>query len=291
MILRVEGVSASFGTRRVLQGLSFSVRRGETVALMGPNGAGKTTLLKCILGLIRHEGTIEIDGLDARARGPEARARLGYVPQHPAFHPMTAREALRFLAALRRVPPGRADEALKQVGLEADADRRIEIFSGGMQQRLSVAAALIGDPPLMLLDEATANLDPAARRDLLALLAGFKKAGKTILLSSHRHSEVHSLADRVILLEEGRVAREGSPEQVFPANRMILSIEAHGEAEKSLLPGILSCPEARPLPVWNGSFDVSIPAQEAPALLQRLREAGVEPRRIRLRIPEEGEDA
>ncbi len=291
MILSLREVSIRIGPRQILHDVSMDVEPGETVALMGPNGAGKTTLLRCILGLLHYEGRIEVDGFDVRRRGVEARRRIGYVPQQPAFDAMTAREALHFLARLRGVPPERGDDALRRVGLEAEGDRRISVFSGGMQQRLSVAAALVGDPPVLLLDEATANLDPAGRGELLDLLAGFKRAGKTLLLSSHRRSEVRSLADRVVVLQDGRISRDGRPENVLPPDRVAVSVEAHGPEEKRRISAWLEGPQVATLPTWNGTFDALVPADRVASVVDRLRAEGIELPRIRIRTLEEGGDA
>lgn len=215
MILSLDRVSIAFGPKRALEGISFEVEPGEAIALMGPNGAGKTTVLRCILGLLRYQGRIRVCGADAWTQGVRARRQIGYVPQVPAFYDLTAREVLRFLARLRGVPAAHAEAALARVGLGGDARRKVAVFSGGMQQRLSLAAALLGDPPLVLLDEPTANLDPAARAELLGLLHGFRAAGKTLVLSSHRPGEVRGLVDRVVLLREGQVERDAAAEEVL----------------------------------------------------------------------------
>jgi ABC-type multidrug transport system ATPase subunit len=287
MILEIERLSVSFGDKRVLEDVSFGVERGEAVAIMGPNGAGKTTVLRCILGLVRYGGRITVDGLDARRRGVEARSRIGYVPQSPAFYRMTAREVLRFVARLRRTPSAEADRALARLGLEAEGDRRVEVFSGGMLQRLSLAAALLGDPPIVLLDEPTANLDAPARADLLSLLREFRAAGKTLVLSSHRAREVRELADRAIVLGHGRVMAAGRPREVLPADRVALRVEAHGDGEKARVAAFLPA-GAEVVPTRNGALEATLPADAAVAAVERLRAGGVEAGRIALRAIEDG---
>jgi ABC-type multidrug transport system ATPase subunit len=288
MIVRIDQLSISFGKKKVLDGISFGVNRGETVALMGPNGAGKTTILRCVLGLLWYRGEIHVDGLDARRDGVRARRKLGYVPQVPAFYSMTAREVLRFVAKLRGVSRGEADRALERLGLASDAERVVSVFSGGMQQRLSLAASLLGDPPIILLDEPTANLDPAARTDLLGLLSEFRAAGKTLVMSSHRPREVRGLVDRVIVVREGRVASEGRPSDVLPADRVALSVEAHGSEEKKRLDELLSIHRIQALPSLNGTFEATIPAEEIVPIVERLKQAGVAQGRIGLRPLEDG---
>lgn len=286
MILTIEKVGIAFGTKRVLDGLSFSMTAGETVALMGPNGAGKTTLLRCVLGLLRYEGRILVEGFDARRQGVAARERMAYVPQVPAFYDMTAREVVHFVARLRRIPIGKGDEALERLGLGGDADRPVRVYSGGMQQRLSLAAALVGDPPLVLLDEPTANLDPAARASILELLVDFKKAGKTLLLSSHRAHEVRGLATRVIFIREGRVAKDGRPSEVLPPDRLALSVEAHGAEEKARIGAMLA--GIRPLPTFNGTWEGLVESDRAAEVVETLLQGGVERSRISLRPLDDG---
>lgn len=288
MILRADNVSISFGERRVLDGVGFAIPHGQTVALMGPNGAGKTTILRCVLGLVDYRGTIEVDGFDVRRRGVAARGRIGYVPQVPAFFDLTAREMLHFVARLRRAPVQEADGALERMGLGQHADRRVRAFSGGMQQRLSLAAVLLGDPPLILLDEPTANLDPVARVELLELLQGFRAEGKTLVLSSHRPREVRGLVDRVVVLREGKVAADGPPASVLPPDRMVLRVEAHGSEEKRRIESLLESHGVELLPTRNGTFNGSMAAEEIVPVVERLRAGGVETGRIRIECLEDG---
>lgn len=191
------------------------MRPGQAVALWGANGAGKTTLIKCILGLHGFRGRIVVDGCDARRRGKAARRRIGYVAQELAFYDdVSAREAARLFARLKRVPLARADVVLEQVGLAEHAAKRVAALSGGMKQRLALAVALLSDPALLLLDEPTSNLDAAARRAFLALLGELRQTGKTIVFTTHRPEEVAQLADRVVMLERGRAVYDGSPEEL-----------------------------------------------------------------------------
>ena len=190
--------------RTVLDGVGFEVQRGEAVALVGANGSGKTTVIRCLLGLVPFEGEAQIGGHDVVREPVAARALTGYLPQRSAFGDMTAEEALRFVARLRRVPTGLVLPALRRVGLERHAAVSARTFSGGMQQRLSLAAALLADPPVLLLDEPTASLDRAGQHAFLDLAASLRDEGRTLLLASHRAEEIERLATRVIELHEGR---------------------------------------------------------------------------------------
>lgn len=207
-----RGLRKSFGRNVAVDGLDLDIRPGQAVALWGENGAGKTTVIKCALGLLRYRGQIRIGGFDANRQGRAARRLIGYVSQELALYDdLSAYEAVRLFARLKRVAPQRAAEVLAQVGLQEHASKRVGALSGGMKQRLSLAIALLASPPVLLLDEPTSNLDAPARRAFFDLLAGLKNAGKTILFTTHRADEVVQLADRLVILERGRVKFDGDP--------------------------------------------------------------------------------
>jgi nitrous oxidase accessory protein len=201
--IAVTHVSKRFGAHVVLKDLSFDIQPGESLALWGANGAGKTTLIKSILGVHNFDGSITLAGHDVRKQGRAARQLIGYVPQELAFVDLSARAALTFYARLKKVDGQRVEDLLKQVGLSGHADKALGALSGGMKQRLALAAALLADPPVLILDEPTANLDAAARADFIALVADLRSSGKTIVFSSHRMDEVQALADRVLMMKDG----------------------------------------------------------------------------------------
>lgn len=194
---------------RGIEGVSFTVARGEVFALLGHNGAGKTTTIGCLLDLVRPErGEVKLLGRDHRDR--TARTRVGYLPERPYFFDyLTGRELLEFYADLqdidRRERAGRIDEVLRQVDMFTDAGRRLNKYSKGMLQRLGLAQALLGDPELLILDEPMSGLDPMGRLEVRSLLLGLKKQGRTILLSSHIVPDVEQLADAVGILRDGRL--------------------------------------------------------------------------------------
>ena len=205
-MIRVANLEKRFGKTTVVTDLSFEVAAGEALALWGANGAGKTTAIKCVLGLLHYRGSISINGLDARRRGRDARRQLGYVPQELAFYDdLTALATAQFYGRLKHVPPARAHAVLAQVGLADHAGKPVSVLSGGMKQRLALALALLADPPVLVLDEPTSNLDTLARDQFLQLLVEVKASGKTILFTSHRLEEVEALADRALVLEKGKL--------------------------------------------------------------------------------------
>jgi len=205
-LIQIHDVRKSFGKAQILDGVTFDVEPGQGVALWGSNGAGKTTLIRCLLGLIDFEGQISIGGVDVKRQGKTARRLIGYVPQELAMYDdFPVIEATRFMARLRGAPLSNADNRLDELGLLTHAKKLVRELSGGMKQKLALSLALIDNPPILVLDEPTSNLDSTARKSLLDLLADLKTLGKTILFISHRPEEVADLADRVLTLENGRV--------------------------------------------------------------------------------------
>lgn len=234
-MLEVRGLRKSFGNNTVLHGFDLSVQSGSVVALLGANGAGKTTTLKCVLGVMRFEGSIRIDGVDVRTQGKDARRRVGYVPQAPALNEThTSHQALEFIAALKGADPRRPDEMLALVGLAEQRGMRVGQLSGGMRQRLALAAALLDDPPLLLLDEPTASLDVQSRREFHQLIVQLRDEGKTIILSTHFFEQLDHLADRVLVLKEGRIGFDGSPTQLAGAaggKRYVVTLNGHSPSQ------------------------------------------------------------
>ena len=214
-VVHVRSLEKTFGRTRALKSLDFTVQKGETLVLWGPNGAGKTTALRCLLGIMPFKGDLKVMGLDVTTQGKEVRKRVGYVPQEIRMHTdQTVQETVRFYAALRRVSLPEASRLVDRWGLTEAKHKRVNALSGGMKQKLALVIALLSDPPILFLDESTNHLDLNARRDFISLLSNLKNAGKTIVLCSHRHSEVWKLADRVVVLKAGKKITEGTPEEV-----------------------------------------------------------------------------
>ncbi|HXJ67356.1 MAG TPA: ABC transporter ATP-binding protein [Verrucomicrobiae bacterium] len=207
-MVRTEALTKRYGNVLAVNGLSFAVEPGETFAIIGPNGAGKTTTLRILLGLtLPDSGRAEVGPRALPPHHPEARRDLGYVPQRVEFpHGRTVSEVLRFFADIRGLPKGAVERALERVGLTSHAARRASELSGGYTQRLSLAQALLADPALLVLDEPTASLDPEATWEFRSLVEQLQREGKTILLCSHLLTEVERVADRVLILVEGRAA-------------------------------------------------------------------------------------
>lgn len=203
---------------RALNGIDFSVARGEAFGLLGPNGAGKTTTQKLLLGLLRPtQGTVTV--LGHPAGDPRALEKIGYLPENPYFYSyLTANEFLDLFGRLfnlnAKERKQRSQQLLELVSLKDAGDRHIRKFSKGMLQRLGIAQALINDPELVFLDEPNSGLDPIGRRDMRQIIAGLKAQGKTIFLNSHLLPDVHELCDRILILHRGRCVAQGAVHEI-----------------------------------------------------------------------------
>lgn len=210
--VKVEGLAKAYGSVRALREVSFEVGEGQVFGLLGPNGAGKTTALECILGLrVPDAGTIGVAGFDLLADPGVARLRLGAQIQGASLQDkISPREALDFFGSFYPVSAA-PDELLRQFGLEEKADSAFETLSAGQRQRLFLALALINKPAVVILDEPTAGLDPSARQELRGLIQSLRRAGKTILLSTHDLEDAELLCDTVAIMDQGRLLACGSP--------------------------------------------------------------------------------
>ena len=210
-ILRVDHLRKRYGQRAVVDDVSFEIGRGEIVALLGANGAGKTTMLKCLLGITSFEGDASIVGRSVKKEGKQARRLIGYVPQLPSMHEDDrCEDALFFAAELKGARRSDVDGALEAVNLRPQRRLRVGELSGGMRQRLAMAAALLGEPELLLLDEPTASLDAESRGEFERILVRLRDAGKTILLSTHMLDRAEGLVTRALVLRSGSLGFDGT---------------------------------------------------------------------------------
>jgi len=233
-MVKVRDLKKQFGDLTAVDGLSFDVEIGESVALWGENGAGKTTALRCLLGVIDYEGLVQIGEYRSDRQGKAARRLLGFVPQEISFHDdMTVRESLTLYARLKKttIESQYSADLLTRLGLASHVDKKVGDLSGGMKQRLALVIALLADPPLLILDEPTANLDLRAREEFISLLTGLRESGKTLVFSSHRLEEVVALADRVLVLEAGRLVVACTPAELSHhlGSKSMLKLHLAGE--------------------------------------------------------------
>ncbi|MFN8559819.1 MAG: ABC transporter ATP-binding protein [Dehalococcoidia bacterium] len=219
--IRVDGLVRRFGSVTAVDGLSFTVARGEVFGVLGPNGAGKTTTLRVLCGVLAPSaGAVRVFGLDPLNEGPRVRRATGVLTAAPALYDrLTARENLTFFGALYDVPaddlPGRVARLLDLFDLTGRAGDRAGGFSTGMRQRLALARALLHEPPLLLLDEPTSGLDPEAARQVSGLVERLsRREGRTVVLCTHNLDEAQRLCDRVAVLDAGRLLALGTPAEL-----------------------------------------------------------------------------
>jgi ABC-2 type transport system ATP-binding protein len=213
--VRVSGLRKRYGDYQALQGIDFTIERGEVFGLLGPNGAGKTTTIEILEGYRpRDGGTVEVLGVDPERSGTAWRERVGVMLQSSSLYPnLTVRESLATFAGYYASPRDPGD-VIEIVELGEKANARVRTLSGGQQRRLDLGLALIGDPELIFLDEPTTGFDPGARRTAWQTIANLRELGKTILLTTHYLDEAEHLADRVAVLRKGEIIREGTPAEL-----------------------------------------------------------------------------
>ncbi len=284
-VIEVTDLRKVYGPRTVVDGVSFSVERGEIFGILGPNGAGKTTTVECIGGLRQRDGgAITVVGMDPAQEGAAFRKVLGIQLQESRLpDKMTVVEALDLYASFYPEPHDPA-ELLERLGMVEQRKTYFAKLSGGQKQRLSVALALIGNPRVAILDELTTGLDPAARRDVWDLLADLRDTGVTLLLVSHLMEEAERLCDRVIVIDRGRVIAADTPEglaaSVQADQRMsFLPSTPFDLAVLGTLPDVHSVVTAGERIVVIGTDDV------ASAVIIALHERGISVGRLRVDQP------
>jgi lipooligosaccharide transport system ATP-binding protein len=246
-LVRATGLVKRFGSETAVAGVDFEVRRGEVFGFLGPNGAGKTTTMRMIACVSpRTGGDLSVLGMDPSRRGADIRARLGVVPQEDNLDTeLTVWDNLliygRYFGLPVRVIRERAAELLSFARLDDRRDSRVDPLSGGMKRRLTIARSLINRPELLLLDEPTTGLDPQARHMLWERLYRLKREGVTLVLTTHYMDEAEQLCDRLVIMDEGRIAAEGSPRELIErhSTREVVELRfATPELQDAALPAI-----------------------------------------------------
>ena len=282
-----SGLRKRYGRQTAVDGVSFTVDRGQVVGLLGPNGAGKTSVIKMLLGLVRPDAG-EVLLLGRPASDPRARARVGYLPELFRYQPwLTAAEVLALHVRLAGADVSAEDrrESLRAVGLAARAGDRVGGFSKGMQQRLGLAVALVARPELVVLDEPTSALDPVGRADVRDLLLELKGRGVAVLLNSHLIGEVERVCDRVVILDKGRVAASGTLAELLGRRELRMHLEGVDDRARARLAAAGSLSRS------GSSYVVELAAEQDPRTVPDLvadlvalgvRVHTVEPSRISL---------
>jgi len=283
--IRTEQLSKSYRGKQVVSELNLEVGRGEIFGFLGPNGAGKTTTIRMLLNLSTPDsGSVELLGGGSGRGRAGVLARVGSLVETPAFYPyLCGRDNLRALCLVLGLPPRQADRALEQVAMSADGGRRFSTYSLGMKQRLGVAAALLGDPELLILDEPANGLDPFGIIQMRGLMRELAAAGVSVFLSSHILAEVGQLCDRVGIIREGRmVLVERVTELLRRDASFVLETDDPEGAARILrdLPGVLALSRDE-----LGRLRVEAPGLQGDQLLRPLVTAGVSVQEFRRHEP------
>jgi len=275
--LSTHGLTKRYGKATAVDGVDITVRRGEIYGFLGPNGAGKTTTLRMVLGLVKPSaGTAEV--LGTAPGDPAGLARIGAMVESPAFYPyLSARDNLEVLARHAKVPRPRIADALTTVGLAARAGDRFASYSLGMKQRLGVAAALLKDPELLILDEPTNGLDPLGMADMNDLISRLGHEGKTVLLSSHNLAEVQQICDHVGVIFKGKLVAQSTVVELRGSAVLVISATPIEQAEKYLV-GLVG---REKVSVERDMIRVNADGHESASINRQLVIAGVEVHELR----------
>jgi ABC-2 type transport system ATP-binding protein len=284
--IEFHGLSKRFGKVEAVRDLSFSVERGRVTGFLGPNGAGKSTSLRILLGLVHpNAGQANFGGVSYEQL-PHPSGHVGAVLEEASFHPgRSGRNHLRVLAAAGDHPDARVDEVLQQVGLAAAANRRVKGYSMGMRQRLAIAAALLGDPEVLILDEPTNGLDPPGIRWMRDLVRAEAARGRAVLVSSHLLSEVAQSVDDVVVISHGVLRGSGTLESVLggadgpitrvraaDADRLAAALRERGHTVNTGDTGALLVPGTAPEIVGQVAADQGVALAELVAVSRSLEE-------------------
>ena len=286
-VLDARSLRKSFGAITAVADVSFTVDPGELVGLLGPNGAGKSTTVGMIAGIVAPDaGEVRINGQGLQGDTDPAKAAIGLVPQDLAlFDELPARENLRFFGSLYGLTGAKLDatiaSGLEFVGLADRAADRVKTFSGGMKRRLNLAAGLLHDPQLVLLDEPTVGIDPQSRNAIFDNLEALRSRGKSIVYTTHYMEEAERLCDRIVIVDHGKVIANDTVRGLYgllPASRR-LSVELRGEAQadKGLADATRALPAVASAEIADGVLTVALDdlAAGAPGVLSLLQQRGI----------------
>lgn len=280
-MLEVNALTKSYGKLTAVSGVSFRADRGEAIGLLGPNGAGKTTTVSIIAGLLRPDsGEVLIEGQRVQSDTDPVKLKIGVVPQEMALYDeLTARDNLTFFAALYSLAGAKAkqaiDDALHLVALSDRAGDKVKTFSGGMKRRLNLAAALLHDPQILLLDEPTVGVDPQSRNAIFDNLETLKKRGKTLIYTTHYMEEAERLCDRIVIIDHGKIIANDTLQglhKLLPVTNVIAIDLDRADGFKP--EQMLTLPEVKSAALEEGTIRVGVHdlTRGAPAVLRWLAE-------------------
>ena len=236
MSIEVQEVSKLYGEQKALNGVSFTIKSGEIVGFLGPNGAGKSTLMKIITTYItQSEGMVSVNGHNVATDSMQVKKSVGYLPEHnPLYLEMYVKEYLQFNASIHKVGKARIAEVISLVGLDSEAHKKIGQLSKGYRQRVGLAAALLHDPEVLILDEPTTGLDPNQLVEIRNLIKDIGKT-KTVLFSTHIMQEVEAVCDRVIIINKGQLVIDKKLKELKSDKEQVVEVEFDLRVEQQLL--------------------------------------------------------
>lgn len=236
MSIEVSSVSKLYGDQKALNAVSFSIDKGSVVGFLGPNGAGKSTMMKILTGFINpNEGTVLVNGIDVLKNPIEAQKNIGYLPEHnPLYSDMYVKEYLQFQAAIYKVDKSSIDTIILKVGLSPESHKKVGQLSKGYQQRVGLAAALLHNPEVLILDEPTTGLDPNQLVEIRALIKELGK-DKTVLFSTHIMQEVEAVCDRVIIIKKGEIVVDKLLKDIRTAQSQVIEVTFDYKIEEQFI--------------------------------------------------------
>lgn len=295
VVLRADGLVKRFGDRAAVDHVGFTISAGETYGLLGPNGAGKTTTINMVCGLLRPDaGSVQVAGRPIRVDSAAAKGAIGFVPQEIALYPdLSGRENLRFFGRLEgltgRALERRVDAVLDVVGLSERADDRVQDYSGGMQRRCNIAAGLLHQPVLLVLDEPTAGVDPQSRNQILESIEALGAEGMGVLYTTHYMEEAERLCDRIGIMDEGRLIAEGTRRElvrsIAEASHLLLDVE---DLPEGTLDALEALPVVRSVTASGSRLDIGVTDASSAlgAVISELDRHGVVVTGVLLREPD-----
>jgi ABC-2 type transport system ATP-binding protein len=252
MSIEVQHITKYYGSQKALNGINFTINKGEIVGFLGPNGAGKSTLMKILTGYIKpSEGIAFVNNFDVNEHTIQAQQSIGYLPEHnPLYVEMYVREYLQFNAAIYKIPRTEVTKIIAKVGLTSEAHKKISQLSKGYRQRVGLAAALLHNPDVLILDEPTTGLDPNQLVEIRSLIKEVGK-DKTVLFSTHIMQEVEAICDRVLFIHKGEIVADKNLNELKKNQDQVIEVEFDFKVEKKFM---LSIPH---LKLANNILDTS----------------------------------
>ncbi|MDP2541574.1 gliding motility-associated ABC transporter ATP-binding subunit GldA [Tenacibaculum discolor] len=236
MSIELTSIVKTYGTQKAVNNISFSAKKGEIVGFLGPNGAGKSTTMKILTGFIKpSKGTVLVSGIDVISNPIEAQKKIGYLPEHnPLYLDMYVKEYLQFQASLHNIEKSRINEIIDRVGLKIEAHKKINQLSKGYRQRVGLAAAILHNPEVLILDEPTTGLDPNQLVEIRQLIKELGK-DKTVLLSTHIMQEVEAMCDRVIIINKGEIVINKPISELKTDNEQVIKVTFDYKLEEQFI--------------------------------------------------------